>query len=402
MDESGKTVKRHLYLSEQTDGTESNKLVLVTAEMTKPRLGLHDTITTWGEQAHSKNISKPVKTVVHPGEVNRVLDLPHHPNIVVTHSDTPLVYVWNFDSQKDRTGDRDRNVESKPDLTLVGHEQNAEFALGVSDVNPLVASGGKDKKVLIWGMEDYVTSRLGAGGRLHARVELTGHAKTVEDVTFMPGGLHQLASVADDYSLLFWDTREGVSPVASVTRAHGNKDVHCCDWSELSPNLVVTGAQDGGVKVWDRRNLKKSLAFLNHHTKAVMNVEWSPHDNGVLATGADDGLVCVWNLHAGSQLPSEGSGPSSKRLKVAAQEELMFQHAGHQSPVADFCWNPDDPWTLMSASVDTSGGGGTLQLWRISELIYRKEEDVLAELEPFKEYIATGDEKYLQKSSVRA
>jgi hypothetical protein len=36
---------------------------------------------------------------------------------------------------------------SIPDLILVGHEEVAAFALGMSSAQPLVASGGEDKKV---------------------------------------------------------------------------------------------------------------------------------------------------------------------------------------------------------------------------------------------------------------
>ena len=51
--------------------------------------------------------------------------------------------------------------------------------------------------------------------------------------------------------------------------------------------------------------------------------------------------------------------------------------------VVDFQWNPHDPWTFMSVSDDVSDelGGGTLQLWRVNDLIYREEAEVLAELE---------------------
>jgi hypothetical protein len=50
--------------------------------------------------------------------------------------------------------------------------------------------------------------------------------------------------------------------------------------------------------------------------------------------------------------------------------------------VVDFQWNPHDPWTLMSVSDESQmEGGGTLQLWRISDLIHRPEEEVLAEME---------------------
>ncbi len=52
--------------------------------------------------------------------------------------------------------------------------------------------------------------------------------------------------------------------------------------------------------------------------------------------------------------------------------------------MVDFHWNPAEPFTLMSVADDSAldKGGGTLQLWRISDLITRPEEEVLVELEP--------------------
>ncbi|KAG7669334.1 hypothetical protein Ndes2437B_g05480 [Nannochloris sp. 'desiccata'] len=397
--------KQRLYLSDQTDGSEPNKLVLVTAEVAKPRLSSSEAVSSFSEQARSPHISGPLKTLVHPGEVNKLLDIPQYPSLVVTHSDTPDVYVWNFDAQPDRGGalaarTYDSRNPSVADAILKGHEANAEFALGTSNVEPLVASGGKDTNVLVWSLEDASTcltaiSSPGKSPEINPRNTQKGHFKTVEDVAFRPGSKDELMSVADDYSILFWDLRAGQQPVGRVSRAHGERDVHCCDWSPHKPMHVVTGAQDGGVRVWDKRNLGGALVTLNHHTDAVMNVEWSPHREGMFATGADDGLVCLWDLDANT-IDGEGPG-AAKRAKVAAPPQLLFQHAGHQSPVVDFCWNPLDPWTLLSASVDVaSSGGGTLQLWRVSDMIYRSEEEIMNELEPYKEYIVTGDEEKLE------
>jgi histone-binding protein RBBP4 len=53
--------------------------------------------------------------------------------------------------------------------------------------------------------------------------------------------------------------------------------------------------------------------------------------------------------------------------------------------VVDFQWNPHDPWTMLSVSDDAAdGGGGTLQLWRISDLIYRPDEELMKELAPYR------------------
>jgi histone-binding protein RBBP4 len=53
--------------------------------------------------------------------------------------------------------------------------------------------------------------------------------------------------------------------------------------------------------------------------------------------------------------------------------------------VVDFQWNPADPWTFFSVADEAGeGGGGTLQLWRLSDLVYRPEDEVLGELEPYR------------------
>lgn len=50
--------------------------------------------------------------------------------------------------------------------------------------------------------------------------------------------------------------------------------------------------------------------------------------------------------------------------------------------VVDLHMNPHDPWTMLSVSDDVSvdSGGGTLQMWRISDMITRSENDVLEEI----------------------
>jgi histone-binding protein RBBP4 len=397
-----------IYISEQTDLSEPNKLVLTTVDIPLKRATPSDQMSLWGEDVPSARVSKTaLKTLIHPGEVNKVLELPQQQSIVVTHSDSPDVFVWNFDKQKDRISDlaqssaEGRRV-SQQDVTLKGHTDNAQFALAMCNIEPLVASGGSDAKVLVWNLEDgggaagltaTSTSSNGQPTELHPRAAFRGHKKTVGDVSFMPGSRNDLASVADDYSLLFWDMRDPREPVNRVPRAHGEREIYCCDWSELRPTLVATGAEDGGVRVWDKRNLGGALHSLTHHTRRVTSLEWSPHTIGVFGSGSADNLVCIWDLNGRSL---EGDGQGWKRnQKVAAPHQLLFQHSGHQSAVEDISWNPVDPWTMMSVAGSGPGAGGTVQFWRMSDLIYRPEEEIMAELEPYKDFIVTGDESRL-------
>ena len=47
--------------------------------------------------------------------------------------------------------------------------------------------------------------------------------------------------------------------------------------------------------------------------------------------------------------------------------------------MVDFQWHPTDPFTMVSVSEHDAGG--TLQLWRINDLIYMTEEEALDELD---------------------
>ena len=75
---------------------------------------------------------------------------------IVTWSGSPLVYVWDANSQQDRTHmDRHASVPpNTPDLVLTGHVGKAEYALDFSKISRKIASGGRDGAVLVWAFDD--------------------------------------------------------------------------------------------------------------------------------------------------------------------------------------------------------------------------------------------------------
>lgn len=53
------------------------------------------------------------KRIVHTGEINRLRSCPKAPHLVLTHSDSPSVFVWNTNTQPDGTPPKDSS-ESAP------------------------------------------------------------------------------------------------------------------------------------------------------------------------------------------------------------------------------------------------------------------------------------------------
>ncbi|KAI4324782.1 hypothetical protein MLD38_030238 [Melastoma candidum] len=407
--------RQRLYLSEQTDGSVPNTLVIANVEVVKRRVAAAEHISQFNEEARSPFVKK-FKTIIHPGEVNRIRELPQNSKIVATHTDSPDVLIWDVESQPNRHAMLGA-ASSRPDLVLTGHKDNAEFALAMSLTEPFVLSGGKDRSVVLWSIQDHIstlsvdhgsikspssTTASGknasktAGGNdkqfdspsIEPRGVYLGHDDTVEDVAFCPSSAQEFCSVGDDSCLVLWDARTGSSPAVKVEKAH-DADLHCVDWNPHDDNLILTGSADNTVRMFDRRNLTSGGIGLPVHTfaghdAAVLCVQWSPDKSSVFGSSAEDGILNIWDYDKIGK-KEESVDPKS----VNAPPGLFFRHAGHRDKVVDFHWNSSDPWTIVSVSDDgeSTGGGGTLQIWRMIDLIYRPEEEVLAELENFKSHI---------------
>ncbi|KAL2899538.1 WD-40 repeat-containing protein MSI4 [Bienertia sinuspersici] len=387
----GPVLEQATYKSRQRLYLVPNTLVIANVEVVKPRVAAAEHISQFNEEARSPFVKK-FKTIIHPGEVNRIRELPQNSNIVATHTDSPDI--------------------------LTGHQENAEFALAMCSCEPLVLSGGKDKLVVLWSIHDHVSTlatepgsgkpvsagsniksaaKTGDGNNgnadspsLGARGIYKGHDDTVEDVQFCPTSAQQFCSVGDDSCLILWDTRIGLDPVMKVEKAH-DADLHCVDWNPHDENLILTGSADNSIHMFDRRNLTTSgvgspVHKFQGHSDPVLCVQWSPHNRSVFGSAAEDGLLNIWDYERVGKMQAE-SGTKLSEYPAG----LFFKHAGHRDKVVDFHWNSTDPWTFVSVSDDcsSSAGGGTLQMWRIIDLLYRPEDEVLAELDKFRSHVTT-------------
>ncbi|KAJ6842265.1 nucleosome/chromatin assembly factor group C [Iris pallida] len=419
---SAKIANSCTYLSRQTDGSVPNTLIIANVRIVKPRVAEASHISEFNEEARSPFVKK-FKTIIHPGEVNRIRELPQNSKIVATHTDSPDVLIWDVKAQPNRHAQLG-SAESCPDMILTGHQENSEFALAMCRTEPLVLSGGKDKLVVFWSIQDHLstlgeassskspagpsasssatqTTNVGNekninGPRVRPRGVFQGHRDTVEDVQFCPSSTQEFCSVGDDCCLILWDARTGTGPAVKVKKAH-NADIHCVDWNPHDANLILTGSADNSVCLFDRRNLTSGsvgspLHKFKGHKAPVLCVQWSPDKASVFASAAEDSLLNIWD-HDKVGKTKERAGP---KMPDSPPEGLFFKHVGHRGKVVDFHWDTCAPWTIASVSDDWAsiGGGGTLQIWRMMDLIYRPYEEVLAELEGFKVHVANCGPKF--------
>ena len=95
------------------------------------------------------------KVIIHPGEINSLRVWQKNRRLIATHSDSKKVYLWDIVAQK-TVKDKIKMPANVPDLVLEGHEAVADYALAWSPVAPIIASGGKDKKILLWNIESFL------------------------------------------------------------------------------------------------------------------------------------------------------------------------------------------------------------------------------------------------------
>ena len=57
-------------------------------------------------------------------------------------------------------------------------------------------------------------------------------------------------------------------------------DVNVISWNKKVSHLLVSGADDGSIKIWDLRNFKKDspAAHFTWHKQAITAVSWHPQD----------------------------------------------------------------------------------------------------------------------------
>ena len=119
------------------------------------------------------------------------------------------------------------------------------------------------------------------------------------------------------------------------------------DWNKNDP-FIVSGGDDGVVKVWDLRNISGQndpVAVFKHHTAPVTSVEWHHEDSSVFASSGADDQVAQWDLALERDAEVEQEDPQLKQLPP----QLLFIHQGLKD-VKEIHWHQRIPGLMMATS----------------------------------------------------
>lgn len=209
----------------------------------------------------------------------------------------------------------------------------------------------------------FLTTSSQAGFTTHPNAFLS-HTSSVEDLQWSPKEPTVFASCSADKSIRIWDVRvKSKRSVINVEDAH-DEDVNVISWNKITDYLLLSGGDEGSVKVWDLRNFKPSqpgagaadkplaVASFHWHTAPISSVEWHPTEDSVFAASGRDDQVTLWDLSVEEDEEEAAAresykGPDGKDVP----HQLLFCHQG-ATEIKEVHWHPQINGMLMSTSAD--------------------------------------------------
>jgi WD40 repeat protein len=193
------------------------------------------------------------------------------------HTDVVMAVAWHPDNITLVSGSWDGTVRvwnstSAVNTRTIRAHNGKIWAIAFAQ-GSVIASGGEDRAVKVWGIDGSSLSTL------------TGHGDVIWGLSFSPDG-GQLASASKDGTARLWNS----NGTAGATIVRGTPGVSSIAWS---PNgrYIACGLYDGRVLVVTPGG--QAVATLTGHSGYVASVAWHP-DSTFLASAGQDATIRVW------------------------------------------------------------------------------------------------------------
>ncbi|KAB8664843.1 hypothetical protein FH972_026267 [Carpinus fangiana] len=211
----------------------------------------------------------------------------------------------------------------------------------------------------------------------------------IEDVAWSngPNFSSHIATAASNGRIMLYDLER---PVVEIGRLHEHyRQVHKVDFNPIEGRFLLSGSQDGTVRLWDLRTLQRNVMICYSRdtfpgrSDGVRHTKWSPTNTWTFALGTDNGTVQRWDTRQNK----------TPLLKISA----------HSDTCNSIDWHPDGKH-LASAGKDQN-----VKVWNLAsdrrqkpsfQIRAPKEVQNVRWRPP--SYISEGSDSYVKQSTYLA
>ena len=349
--------KQKLILGTNITNIKDHKNYLLVTSVKSPNF-----VNSSNSELINTNINKKIdenmdffeieKKIIHEGPVLKARFKPGASNIIATKAKNGKIYIYDILKHPNKP----INGNNIPEIILEGHSEEG-WGLDWQKNKSELISGADDGSVCIWDLEkSSLSEKENAENKnecLNYTRKFTFQQKPINEIKYHKFQ-ENIFSYVSDHNLSFWDSREGFTEPFFNILAH-TMEIFTLDFSYTDQFLLLTGGNDGLIKLWDMRNLTQPLYEFLDNNEHILKVEWCPSNPSIFASSSKDCKIKLWDL---SEL-------NETKINDDEDNEIFFVHSGHKGTVTDFSWNGSEDLEIISADSKNQ-----LQSWKIKDDLY--------------------------------